>query len=225
MTTSEWYAGVARRVVGVFIGALLIGPQTAGAQSCLGLPSLRETGGAVSVGANGTGPSRSLMARTQVAWGQTYVGVQTGVSGFKFASLRHMVYGGDMGRVFAVGGSGATTVCPVVQARFGFGRRAGVYETGTTNASIGLALGHTMRLRGSWSLTPFAQAAVERASGNSRPSAVTGQLSAGFGLRLNDRITLLPSYGRPVRYGSNVIGMDETYSLSVSFTPRGRAPR
>lgn len=225
MTKPECRRALRRGVLGALVGGVLLGPRAIIAQSCLGLPSLNEARGSISVGADGTGPSRTVLSRIGIASEHSFIGLQNGLSGVEFASLRHLVWGADVGRVLSVGSSGATTLCPVLQARRGYGRQGGIYDTHTASASLGLALGHTMKLGASRAITPFAQAAVVHASGNSRPSIVTGQLSVGFGLRVHERFTLTPSYGRPVRYGSNVFGMDETYSLSVSFVPRGRAPR
>lgn len=157
------------------------------------------------------------MGRVSAATPRLFAGVQAGYSGFEFVAPKQSVVGGDIGFVGTLGASGATTLCPVLHARTRLASRNGSDFT----SSLSLALGHAIRMNDAWALTPYAQLGAVRGAGSNGRYMTVGALGGGFGLRVRS-LTITPSYSRPVRAGSGVTGLNETYSLSMSWSLWGK---
>jgi hypothetical protein len=215
---------------------LLLSADVLQAQACLGLGTPSASSRMLSTTASGTDIGRTVSARYALTSERLFGGVHLGAAGGKFARMNSPVVGGDIGAVVPLGGSGATQLCPVFQSSFQRGPQSLPSVRNQLSTSIGLSLGRAYSLTGTMKFIPFVQGGAlyvrQRYGFNSlgldptgRPFTGTwghhntlfGEMAAGFGLTLKERLTLTPRYSLPVGAVSRPGRYQQTYSLGVTF--------
>lgn len=206
------------------------------AQACLGLANPSTSSRLISITASGTNLGRTVTARYGLTGERLFGGVQLGAAGDKFARLDAPIVGGDIGTVIPLGSSGATQLCPTFQATFQNGPQSSPSVQDQLASSLGLFLGRAFSLPGTMKFIPFVQGGVQYVrqrygytslgigqNGEMLPGAwghtntVFGEMAAGFGLKLNDKLTLTPRYSLPIGQANRAGMYQQTYSLGVTF--------
>lgn len=217
------------------------------AQTCLGGPDLSRTPKVLATSAAGTDLGRTMVARYGVTGERIFAAGQVGVGGNAFTNLRAPIIGGDLGLVVPIGAGGTTQLCPVLQSLYQHGPNpTSGYTARSARSSLGLSLGRAIGLWSSVAVVPFLQGnLLHLYMTNSTPatdgfpsgldirtSKLYGEVGAGFGLRVNDLLTITPSYRIPVMAGdastqyhvtstrpsNSRFGVyQQQYSLAVSF--------
>jgi hypothetical protein len=206
------------------------------AQACLGLGTPAASSRLLSTTASGTDIGRTVTARYGLTGERLFGGVHLGAAGGKFVRLDAPVVGGDIGAIIPVGSSGATQLCPTLQTSFQNGPQSSSSVQNQLATSLGLSLGRSYKLTGKVQFIPFVQGGVQYVrqrygftslgvgqNGEALLGAwghhntVFGEMAAGFGLKLNERLTLTPRYSLPIGQANRPGMYQQNYSLGVTF--------
>lgn len=219
-------------------GVMLMGASALEAQACLGLADLAKTPKTVAATGAGTSLGRTLVARYGMSGERVFGGAQAGLAGDKFAGLSELVVGADVGYVVPLRASGATQLCPSFETTYQNGPSGGYFMQSRLASTLSLSLGRAFAVSSSVAIVPFVQGGVlrvsqgyafaanpgllgpngqPRASSSGHWNSVVGEMAAGLGLRLSDRMTVTPTYRMPLS-GFNRAGVyQQTYSLGVTL--------
>jgi hypothetical protein len=216
-----------RRIVGV-LTLIVLGSNAAGAQICLGRPSLAAWSANTSVradrreGASGFGIGASA-------------GADRAFGGVSASRLRYAELDANVTAVAASAGWSVVPsistlyVCPILQAAYGRGPND--EATNTTRSSLsalaGLAVAGQIAVTSRVSLIPNVSAGVlvQRSSqstdgASSAGSDIGGTVSGGVSVLLNQRLAIQPTVRVPVGFTDR----EPVYSLGVTIGFRRTAP-
>lgn len=229
MTSTRKLQSVA--VVGMLVGAM----NAAGAQSCMGLPSLSTISRSITTVADAYGSERAILGRAGMSTQRVFGGIQAGYVGTKVQDPDRLVVGVDAGFTLQLGkGPHALHLCPLAQGQIQLGRGPYSFDKRTTHALLGLSIGQEFRLSSRVAITPFLDGTVSRWGYNSpgfdaelspyfNYSELGARYGAGFGLRLGEAFTVRPALHLTGGFSSiSRQGNQPGATLSISYGFRRR---
>jgi hypothetical protein len=206
-----------RTVLTALTLSMLIPVAAASAQSCLGLPGLVRRPTNLLVNADFTDGAKSFGARlgfgTSIAFGGVGASLRTydNISGTGFG------VGVDGGLSLVGGPTQNILFCPI--ASLSYGKPPSYFDYSTTEASLGLAAGATLKTSPGLDLIPFGSLSAvfdrfnfDNARGRST-SDNYAQLGLGLGFQLNQGLVLRPAFSTAIgRDGSKPV-----WSVGIGF--------
>lgn len=210
-----------RSVVTALIVSFAIPAASAGAQSCLGLPSLVRRPSNVLVNADFTNGAKSFGARYGFGSSIGFGGLGASLRTYDNVSGTGFGIGADGGLSLVGGPSQNILFCPI--ASLSYGKLPSDYGS-TTEGTVGLAAGATVKTSPGLDLIPFGSlsAVFDRYNyDNSNGRSSTDNyavLGLGLGFQLAQGMVIRPAFSTAL--GRN--GSDPVWSVGLAFPLGGR---
>lgn len=220
-----------------------VGVSSVDAQSCMGLPSVRQTPRVLSTTGTGTGPERLLVMRMGLNRERFFGGASAGYKSTRsaFSDPNVFVAGFDFGYSLRLQALRGVELCPLLQNTFEhFPTEPSNIERAVTS-SFGLAIGRPLSIDRKFGLTPFTQVMMTNRretfsqnsvyengelidrTGHFSRNKLIGQSTVGLSFRFGEAFTISPAMTVPFGFGPQsefnypTFGREPNFSLSASF--------
>lgn len=225
-----------RMVDGLLCALFLSAGSTAEAQECLGLASQTIVARSFTTLGGAEGDLRQIGGRYTLNGRRAFGGLEAEYIRQASGSAHGGSIGANLG--YEIRLPAQLSICSVGRATYQQGPTV-LSGANSLTTSLGLSAGRSYTLSPSFALVPYVHGALvyrdptEHPLFQVNPTSLPvrspgeptrfGEIGAGLGFRVNDRLTVRPAFSRPIGLGRSPNGQfDTVYSLSLSWGFRRR---
>ena len=198
---------------------LLVPVASAGAQACMGLPSLATRPMNAGVNAQFTDGAKTFGARLGFGSTIAFGGIGANLQSYDDVDGTGFGVGVDGGLSILGGTERNIVFCPM--ATLGYTKLPSDLDFSTTDGTLGIAIGSTLNVSPGLALVPFASLAGgftrynfgDDVTGDPEDSDSYGLFGGGLGLQLPAGLIIRPSFTIPF----GISGSEAVYGIGIAF--------